>query len=120
MDKALREEIVQKTSTLVWAPTCSREARVAVESWLNAVGTANEAVQTRAFIQELEEDIMPIDNLIAFARSEKGQAYFGADAAAGIAEHAEEIKAAGARYCDCPACAAAEAILVHRDALLAE
>lgn len=63
---------------------------------------------------------MPIDNLIAFARSEKGQAYFGADAAAGIAEHAEEIKAAGARYCDCPACAAAEAILVHRDALLAE
>lgn len=120
MDKALREEIVQKTRALVEAPTCSREAREAGERWLNAVGTPNEAAQTRAFIRELEADIVPIDKLIGFARSEKGQAFFGADRAAGLAAHAEQIKAVGALYCDCPACAAAEAILVRRDALLAE
>ena len=31
----------------------------------------------------------------------------------------EEIKAAGAKYCDCPACAACEAILAKKDEILA-
>lgn len=119
MDKALREEIIGKTKALIDAPSCSREAREAGERWLSAAGTDAEDTETRAFLQELEADIMPIDSLIAFARSEKGQAYFGADTAAGIAAHAETIKAAGARYCDCPACAAVEAILARKDAMLA-
>ena len=32
--------------------------------------------------------------------------------------HAESIKAAGAKYCDCPACAACEKILAHKDELI--
>ena len=36
-----------------------------------------------------------------------------------LAEHGKEIKAAGAKYCDCPACAAVEAILSKKDELLA-
>ena len=54
---------------------------------------------------------MPIDNLISFAGSEAGAALFGADTAANIAVHAKEIKAAGAKFCDCPACTPALAIL---------
>lgn len=34
------------------------------------------------------------------------------------AEHARRIKAAGAKYCDCPACAEAEAILEKKEALI--
>ena len=45
---------------------------------------------------------------------------FGAESAKDVAAHAREIKAAGAVYCDCPACAAAEAILEKKDMLLAE
>lgn len=57
---------------------------------------------------------MPIDNLIAFAGSEAGAGYFGAELARNITAHAEEIKLAGAEYCDCPACAAVAEILARK------
>ena len=69
--------------------------------------------------EELEADIMPVDKLIAFAESEMGAKVFGGiDAAKGVAEHGKAIKAAGAKYCDCPACAAVEAILEKKDGML--
>ena len=40
------------------------------------------------------------------------------DKAPGVAEHARQIKAEGAKYCDCPACAAVEAILAKKEELL--
>lgn len=61
---------------------------------------------------------MPIDQLIAFAGSPAGEALFGAETAKGIVAHANEIKANGAKYCDCPACACAEIILNKKDVLL--
>ena len=61
---------------------------------------------------------MPIDQLIAFAGSEKGKEYFGADTAAGIEAHAKEIKAAGGEYCDCPACLIVKDILDQKDEML--
>ena len=42
----------------------------------------------------------------------------GAEAAKGVAEHGKAIKAAGAKYCDCPACAAVEAILEKKDEMM--
>ena len=49
---------------------------------------------------------MPLDGLNAFAGSETGAQVFGAEKSKGVLAHAQEIKAAGAKYCDCPACAA--------------
>ena len=74
--------------------------------------------RSSVYIAELEADIMPIDGLIGFAGSDAGRAYFGEDTAKGIAAHAEEIKAAGAKYCDCPACAAVAAILEKKADML--
>lgn len=113
--KTLTRENVGK---LLAAPSCCAELKQVAQAWLDALGTAQEAQQTQALIAELEEDIMPIDGLIAFAESEAGAQVFGADGAKGIAAHAKARKAAGEQYCDCPACAAAEAILVHKAALL--
>lgn len=61
---------------------------------------------------------MPVDGLIGFAESDMCAQVFGADKAKEVAAHAKEIKAAGAKYCDCPACAAAEAILEKKDDIL--
>lgn len=61
---------------------------------------------------------MPIDSLIGFAESDAGAHVFGADHAPAVAAHAKEIKAAGAKYCDCPACAAVEAILNKKESIL--
>ena len=79
----------------------------------------NEEEETKKFIAEMEEDIIPIDGLIAFAESDAGAKVFGGpEKAKGAAEHGREIKAAGAKYCDCPACAAVEAILSKKGELL--
>lgn len=108
----------QETLDLIAAHSCSAEAKTAAEKWLAAVGTAEEAEATKAYIAELEADIMPIDGLIAFAGSEAGVGVFGAELAKNILAHAKEIKAAGAEYCDCPACAACKAILDKKAELL--
>ena len=110
--------VKEQTAALIAAPSCSAEAKAAAEKWLTAVGTAEEAEATKAYVAELEADIMPIDGLIAFAGSDAGVGVFGAELAKNILAHAEEIKAAGAEYCDCPACAACKAILEKKAELL--
>ena len=110
--------VKEHTEALIAAPSCSAEAKAAAEKWLATVGTAEEAEATKAYIAELEADIMPIDGLIAFAGSEAGVGVFGAELAKNILAHAKEIKAAGAEYCDCPACAACKAILDKKAELL--
>ncbi len=110
--------VKEQTAALIAAQSCSAEAKAAAEKWLAAVGTAEEAEATKAYVAELEADIMPIDGLIAFAGSDAGVGVFGAELAKNILAHAEEIKAAGAEYCDCPACAACKAILEKKAELL--
>lgn len=118
MDKQIQEFVQEKVHELISAPTCSAEAKAAAQAWLNAVGTTQEADETKRFVEEMEADIMPIDQLIGFAGSDAGKQYFGEAKAREIVNHAQEIKAAGAKYCDCPACAAVEAILSKKNNLL--
>lgn len=110
--------VKEKTAALIAAPSVSAEAKAAAEKWLAAVGTADEKEATKAYFAELEADIMPIDGLIAFAGSDAGVGVFGAETAKNILAHAEEIKAAGAKFCDCPACAAVKAILDKKAEIL--
>ena len=100
MDKEVLSFVVEKTHELMNAASCSKEAKASAQTWLDAVGTENEAAATKTYIAELEADIMPVDGLIGFAESEMG------------------AQVAGAKYCDCPACAAAEAILEKKDDIL--
>lgn len=119
MEKEVLDFMVAKTRELIDAFSCSPETKAAANAWLEAVGTDQETSETKKYIAELEGDIMPIDMLIGFAESEGGAQVFGADHAKEVAAHAKEIKAAGAKYCDCPACAAVEAILGRKDEILA-
>lgn len=56
--------------------------------------------------------------LDAFAGSEAGIQVFGEEKAKQVVAHAQEIKADGAVYCDCPACMAVAAILEKKEELL--
>ena len=118
MDKDVLNYVVEKTHELMDAKSCCGEAKAAAQAFLDAVGTEKEAEEAKKYLAELEEDIMPIDGLIGFAESDTGAQVFGAEAAKNVAAHAKEIKAAGAKYCDCPACAAAEKILEKKECLL--
>lgn len=119
MEKNVLDYVVEKTKELIAAPSCSQEAKEAAQAWLDAVGTEKEAEETKKYIAELEEDIVTVDGLIAFAQSEAGAKVFGGEEAAkGVAVHGQDLKKAGAKYCDCPACAAVEAILAKKDRIL--
>ena len=113
--KSVLDFVTEKTKALIEAPTCSSEAKAAAKAWLEAAGTDREAEETKAYLKELEEDIMPIDQLIAFASSDQGRQYFGAEKAEEIAAHGKEIKASGGKYCDCPACAIVAEILEKKE-----
>lgn len=117
MKKEVLDFVAEKTKELIDAPTCSQEAREAAKAWLDAVGTDKEQEETKKYIAELEEDIVTVDGLIAFAESEAGAGVFG-EKAPEVAAHGREIKTAGAKYCDCPACAAVEAILSKKEEML--
>ncbi|MCC8066407.1 MAG: molecular chaperone Hsp90 [Clostridiales bacterium] len=111
MTKEVQEYVIDKTKELLNAPSCCAELKTEAQSWLDALGTAKEAEETKKYVAELEEDIIPIDGLIAFAGSEHASSIFGEEGAKNMAEHARKIKAEGAVYCDCAACSAAAAIL---------
>ena len=117
MSREAVEYVAETSKELIQAPSCSQEAKDAAKAWLDAVGTDREEEETKKYFAELEEDIVTVDGLIAFAESEAGAKVFG-DKAPGVAEHARQIKAEGAKYCDCPACAAVEAILAKKEELL--
>ncbi len=118
MKKDVLDYVTEKTHELMNAATCSAGTKAAAQKWLEAIGTSLEACETEKYIAELEADIMPIDTLIGFAGSDEGAQYFGPDVAKHVLAHAREIKAAGAAYCDCPACCAVAAILEKKSAML--
>lgn len=119
MDKNVLDFVVEKTKDLMKAPSASDTSKKDAQTWLNAVGTADEAKATKTYIAALEQDICTIDELIALAQSDMGTKIFGADTAKKVAAHAKQIKADGALFCDCPACAAIEAILKKKKEILA-
>jgi hypothetical protein len=118
MKEELRQFVKDRTAELTAAPSCCKEAKEAAAKWLAAAGTPAEKEETARYLQELAEDITPIDGLIAFANSDYAAKEFGPEGAKNLAAHAADIKAKGAKYCDCAACTAALAILNKKEELL--
>ena len=89
MDQNVKDYVIEKTNELIAAFSCSPETKEAAERWLAAVDTEGEAAETAKYIAELEADIMPIDQLIAFAGTEAGAKVFGAEKAREVKSHAD-------------------------------
>ena len=115
MDK---KTLIEKAKAMAAAPSCCPELLATVQIYLDAVGTDKEKVAAQNLIAEIKEDITPIDSLVAFAHSERAKEIFGAGQK-NFAAHADELKASGAKYCDCGACAPALEILQNKEILLA-
>ena len=111
MEQQVREYVAVKAKEMMNAVSCSVEAKAAAESWLAAMGTDKEAEETKKFIAELEQDVLPVEACIAFSA---GIQLFGAERAAQLNAHARELQASGATFCDCPACTAGAAILAKK------
>lgn len=111
-------ELTRTVKEMIAAPSCCRELKDAGQNYLNALGTDAEKAATAALLQELKDDVSTLDQTIPFFESELGTQIFGAERARAMAAHACEIKAQGAKWCDCPACAAGVKILENASALV--
>ena len=67
MEKEVLDYVIEKTHELMSASSCCNEAKEAAQSWLDAIGTADEGIETEKYIAELEEDIGTIDGQIGRA-----------------------------------------------------
>ena len=103
MDK---NELIRTVKEMIAASSCCPELKDAGAAWLDAVGTAGEKAAAKTLLAEVRDDVSTIDHTIAFFESEEAVRIFGADQAMAMAIHACELKASGAKWCDCPACAA--------------
>ena len=108
MDKT---ELTKTVKEMIAAPSCCPELKTAGQNYLNALDTGAEKAAAAALLQELKGDVCTLDQTIPFFESERGAQIFGAEQAKTMAAHAREIKAQGAKWCDCPACAAGVKIL---------
>ena len=115
MTEDTRKFVEEKTKEILNAGSCCPELKEMAQKWLAAEGTTDEKAVTEAYLQELSEDVLPIDALISFASSEKGAEVFGAEQAKSMAEAS---KANGGKYCICPACSAGGAILDKKNEIL--
>ena len=115
MDK---RTLIEKVKAMAAARTCCPELKRAVHSYLVALGKPGEKIAAKNLIAEIEEDLVTIDELLTFARSAHAIQILGKEGARKLLAHANELKASGAKYCDCPACTPAAEILQHKEILL--
>lgn len=113
-----KENVIELAKKMIAAPSCCAPLKAATQAWLDALGTDNEKELARKLIEELEGDVTDIDGLVAFAHSDTAVKYFGVEGQKKFAAHADELKASGAKFCDCGACANGLEILKNKALIL--
>lgn len=114
MDKETFDYVAQRADILETAGSSTQVTKDAATAWKTAVAADNsdEAVDaaTTALLDILEGRPTTIDGVIAFAKDPAIE-MLGADVAAKMLEEQIARKEAGAKYCNCAACAAASELL---------
>ena len=106
-----KNELIETVKAMIAAPSCCPELKDAGSKWLAAIGTAEEKSAGATLLAEVREDVCTLDQTIPFFESDAAANIFGAERAKTMAAHAREIKASGAKWCDCPACTAGVKIM---------
>ena len=104
-------QLTQLVQALLDAPTSNETVMEFAQSWINAEGTPKQEELTKQLVSVAEQNIALIDETIGFAGSELATQILGEEGAANLLQHAKDIKAEGAEFCDCPACVAAKNII---------
>ena len=113
-----KADVIELAKKMIVAPSCYSGLKEIGQNWLDAIGTDSEKDAAQKLIAELEADITDIDGLVEFAHSEIPAQMFGVEGAKKFAAHADELKASGAKFCDCIACSAGLEILKNKALIL--
>ena len=104
-------QLSQLVQALLDAPKSNPTVKEFAQSWFDAEGTEKQAELTKQLVSVAEQNIALIDEVIDYARSERAIQSLGEEGAANLLQHAKDIKAKGAEFCDCPGCVAAKNII---------
>ena len=118
MKKADLEILKAKVEELIAVPYCCSELKDAGKAWLESIGSDDEKIEAEVLVKELEEDVLSIDELIDFAKTEIAVQKFGKEGADNMLSGALAAKENGGKYCTCEACQAGGFILDMKDKLL--
>ena len=110
-----KENLISTAKEMIAAPSCCASLKVKTQAWIDS---PEDKAVAKEFVAELEKDITGIDDLVAFANSPQAVSIFGEEGAKGFAAHANELKASGAKYCDCGACTPALKLLENKEVIL--
>ena len=99
----IRQDLAEETRQLIAVEWARPELKAAAQAWLDTMedGEAN-AEAARAYVKALEDSICTVEELAAVPQ---------------FAEHAAELKAKGALFCDCEACTIAADLLSKKEYL---
>ena len=99
----IRQDLAEETRQLIAVEWARPVLKAAAQAWLDTMedGEAN-AEAARAFVKALEDSICTVEELAAVPQ---------------FAEHAAELKAKGALFCDCAACTIAADLLSKKEYL---
>lgn len=112
-----KKDVLEKVKEVLAAPSCCAELKEVCREYLEAVNTPKEREVGKKLIAELKEDVQTLDEVLPFFSSKAGAEFFGEERAQIMVEEAKKLKAAGKKYCFCPACTAGSEILAHKDLL---
>ena len=104
-------QLTQLVQALLDAPQSNPTVKEFAQSWLDAEGTEKQAELTKQLVSVAEQNIALIDETIGFAGSELAVQILGKEGAANLLQHAKDIKAQGAKFCDCSSCTVAKNII---------
>ena len=104
-------QLTQLVQALLDAPSSNQTVKEFAQSWIDAEGTPKQEELTKQLVSVAEQNIALIDETIGFAGSELATQILGEKGAANLLQHAKDIKAEGAEFCDCPGCAACKHVI---------
>ena len=104
---------------ILQAGSACQELKTAAQNYLDAVGTADEQDKAETLVAECEADVMKYADVIVFMKTDAEKKHLGAEVAAGILAHEEELLSKGIEYCDCPGCTAGKRVMDNKALFLA-
>ena len=104
-------QLTQLVQALLDAPQSNPKVKEFAQSWIDAEGKPEQEKLTKQLVSVAEQNIALIDETIGFAGSELATQILGEEGATNLLQHAKDIKAQGADFCDCPGCVACKHII---------
>lgn len=104
-------QLTQLVQALLDAPQSNPKVKEFAQSWIDAEGKPEQEKLTKQLVSVAEQNIALIDETIGFAGSELATQILGEEGATNLLQHAKDIKAQGAEFCDCPGCVACKHIM---------